>query len=127
MILLGISTSSVNNFIQLLGILFIFVLVLVLTYFTTRWIASYQKGHSFNKNLKVVETLKLTTNKYIQIVKAGDVYLVIGIGKDEITFLTSLTKEQLNEDTLQELEKDSGTVENFSEVLKKFKEHLPKK
>ncbi len=127
MILLGISTSSVNNFIQLLGILFIFVLVLVLTYFTTRWIASYQKGHSFNKNLKVVETLKLTTNKYIQIVKAGGVYLVIGIGKDEITFLTSLTKEQLNEDTLQELEKDSGTVENFSEVLKKFKEHLPKK
>ena len=53
--------------------------------------------------------------------------MVIGIGKDEITFLTMLTKEQLNAESLEELENSSGTVENFSEVLKKFKDHLPKK
>ena len=98
-----------------------------LTYLTTKWIASYQKGRSFNKNLQVVETLKLTTNKYIQIIRAGDAYMAIGIGKDEITFLTMLTKEQLNAESLEELENSSGTVENFSEVLKKFKDHLPKK
>ncbi len=125
--MLEVSTGSVNSFFQLLGVLVIFVLVLLLTYFTTKWIASYQKGRSYNKNLQVIETLKLTTNKYIQIVKAGDAYMVIGLGKDEITFLTMLTKEQLSEETLEELENNSGTVESFSEVLKKFKDHLPKK
>ena len=127
MILLEVRTGSVSNFFQLLGVLVIFVLVLGLTYLTTKWIASYQKGRSFSKNLQVVETLKLTTNKYIQIISAGDAYMAIGIGKDEITFLTMLTKEQLNAESLEELENSSGTVENFSEVLKKFKDHLPKK
>lgn len=127
MILLEVRTGSVSNFFQLLGVLVIFVMVLGLTYLTTKWIASYQKGRSFNKNLQVVETLKLTTNKYIQIIRAGDAYMAIGIGKDEITFLTMLTKEQLNAESLEELENSSGTVENFSEVLKEFKDHLPKK
>ena len=128
MILLGISANSVNNFIQLIGILFIFLLVLALTYFTTKWIASYQKGHSYNKNLKIIETLRLTTNKYIQIVEAGDVYLVIAIGKDEVTFLTQLTKEQLKEGTFEETVNPSrATGENFGEILNKLKEHLPKK
>lgn len=127
MVLLEAGTSGVESFGMLIGTLFIFILVLGLTYFTTKWIASYQKGHSYNKNLRVVETLKLTTNKYIQIVKAGDVYLVIGIGKDEITFLTTLTREQLNEETIQELEKNTEITESFSEILNKFKEHLPKK
>ena len=92
MLLAGVS-SGVESFVQLLGILVVFILVLVLTYFTTKWIASYQKGHSYNKNLQVIETLKLTTNKYIQIIEAGDIYLVVAIGKDEVTFLKQLTKD----------------------------------
>ena len=88
-------TSGFDSFIQLLGVLLIFIFVLAITYFTTKWIAGYQKSRSFNKNLRIVETLRLTQNKYIQIIEAGEVYLVIGVGKDEITMLTTLTKEQL--------------------------------
>lgn len=121
-----------ESFIQLIGVLLIFVIVLALTYFTTKWIASYQQGHTQNKNLKVVETLKLTPNKYLQIIEAGDVYLVIGIGKEEITFLTQLTKEQLSEEYFQDLKTTDGTGQDgsnqsFHEILKNFKEHLPKK
>lgn len=117
-----------ESFLQLLGILVVFILVLVLTYFTTKWIASYQKGHSYNKNLRVIETLKLTTNKYIQIIEAGDVYLVVAIGKDEVTYLTKLSKEQLKEGTLEDAVSTSkATGENFGEILNKFKGHIPKK
>ena len=63
-------TSSFESFMQLIGVLLIFIFVLVITYLATRWIASYQRGHSFNKNLQVIETLKITANKYIQIVEA---------------------------------------------------------
>ena len=128
MVLLAGVSSGVESFAQLLGLLVVFVLILVLTYYTTKWIASYQKGHSYNKNLKIIETLRLTTNKYIQIVEAGDVYLVIAIGKDGVTFLTQLTKEQLKEGTFEETVNPSrATGENFGEILNKLKEHLPKK
>ena len=97
MILLQMKTSGFDSFIQLLGVLLIFIFVLAITYFTTKWIAGYQKSRSFNKNLRIIETLRLTQNKYIQIIEAGEVYLVIGVGKDEITMLTTLTKEQLHD------------------------------
>ena len=120
-------TSGFDSFIQLLGVLLIFIFVLAITYFTTKWIAGYQKSRSFNKNLRVVETLRLTQNKYIQIIEAGEVYLVIGVGKDEITMLTTLTKEQLHDLDTYEVIKQTEAGENFQEILKKIKERLPKK
>lgn len=127
MTLLQIKTSGFSNFMQLLGVLLIFVFVLAITYLTTRWIAGYQKSRSFNKNLKVIETLKLTQNKYIQIIEAGEVYLVIGVGKDEISMLTTLTKEQLKDLDTYEVTKQKEAGENFQEILNRLKDHLPKK
>lgn len=127
MTLLQMKTSGFSNFMQLLGVLLIFVFVLAITYFTTKWIAGYQKSRSFNKNLKVIETLRLTQNKYIQIVEAGEVYLVIGVGKDEITMLTTLTKEQLKDLDTYEVTKQKEAGENFQEILNRLKDHLPKK
>ena len=103
-------TSGFDSFIQLLGVLLIFIFVLAITYFTTKWIAGYQ-----------------TQNKYIQIIEAGEVYLVIGVGKDEITMLTTLTKEQLHDLDTYEVIKQTEAGENFQEILKKIKERLPKK
>ena len=123
---IAVRTSSFESFVQLIGVLLIFVFVLVITYLATRWIASYQKGHSFNKNLRVIETLKITTNKYIQIIEAGDEYLVIAIGKDEVQLLTKLKREQL-----KEISSDEGitgiSTESFKEILEKWKKHIPKK
>lgn len=121
-------SSGIDSFIQLVWVLLIFIFVLIVTYFVTKWIAGYQKGRTYNKNLKIIDTIKLTTNKYIQIVEVGDEYLVIAIGKDEITLLTKLTKEQLEirpEDSLLPEYKDVG--ESFADVLEKLKKHLPKK
>ena len=127
MTLLQMKTSGFSNFMQLLGVLLIFVFVLAITYFTTKWIAGYQKSRSFNKNLKVIETLRLTQNKYIQIVEAGEIYLVIGVGKDEITMLTTLTKEQLKDLDTYEVTKQKEAGENFQEILTRLKDHVPKK
>ena len=119
-------TSSFESFMQLIGVLLIFIFVLVITYLATRWIASYQRGHSFNKNLQVIETLKITANKYIQIVEAGDEYLVIAIGKDEVRLLTKLTREKLKEMPSEQM--PSGiSSESFKEILEKWKKHIPKK
>lgn len=118
--------TSFDSFLQLIGVLLIFLFVLVITYFTTRWIAGYQKGRTFQNNLKVIETLKITTNKYIQIVQAGEEFLVIAIGKDEIHLLSKLSKEQLK-DIPAEVDTNVFQSDNFKEILDKFKERLPKK
>lgn len=119
--------STGENFFQLLIVLFCFVAVLGLTYLTTKWIAGYQKGLSGKKNLEVVETMQLAANKYVQIIRVGlDVYYVIGVGKEEISLLGQVTREQLME--FPETDGNSGApVVGFDEILKKFRDKLPKK
>lgn len=125
MVKLAVQASRLNNLAEILSLLLILVFVLSLTYFVTRWVAVYQKGQMHNRNLQVVETLRITNNKFIQIVKAGEEYLVIAIGKDEVHLLTRLTKEQLEK--LPANDTDRESVGNFKDILEKMKEHLPKK
>ena len=92
--LLAIS-SRTDSYLQFLTVLVLFVFVLFITYFTTRFIANYQKNKINGKNIEVIETARISSNKYLQIVKAGNHYLLIAIGKDEIHMLTELTEEEL--------------------------------
>ena len=86
-----------NGVLQLVTVLFIFIFVLVITYVTTRWIAKQQKAQMYNKNIEVIETYKVTPNKYIQIVRTGDKFLAIAICKDTITMLAELSKDEVDE------------------------------
>lgn len=126
MYIAAVQTSSLSNFLQLVNVFLIFLFVLGATYLTTRWVARYQKGHSFNKNLRIIETLKITANKYIQIVQAGDEYLVIAIGKDEVCLLTKLTEDQL-EILPDNMSGSEIGADSFKEILDKIKHHIPKK
>lgn len=106
-----------NSFVQLMTMLIVFAFVLVLTYFATRFVAKYQKGMADNKrNIQVIETFRLTTNKYIQIIRAGEKYLVVGIGKDTITMLTELSEEEI-----QFAEETEYAGIKFQDVLEKAK------
>ncbi len=112
-----------ESFVQFVTMLIIFVLVLAATYATTRFIANYQKGAAgAGKNIQVIETFRLTTNKYIQIIKTGEKYLVIGIGKDTITMLAELSKEEISF-----VQEQAPAVLNFKDVLEKVKSFRQKK
>lgn len=126
MIKLAVQTSRLNNLAEILSLLLILAFVLVLTYFVTKWVAVYQKGQMRGHNLQVIETLRVTNNKLIQIVKAGDEYLVVAIGKDEMHLLTRLTKEQLEVLPANDFAGEFP-VGSFKDVFEKMKEHLPKK
>jgi flagellar protein FliO/FliZ len=116
--------NSLDSFLQLIGVLLIFVFVLFVTYLTTRWLGGYQKVHSRNKNLQIIESIHVGNNKLVSIIAAGTKYLVISVGKDEVHLLAELTKEQLVESSEGE---SSAEQESFQEILKKFKEKIPKK
>lgn len=92
-------SSALGSFIQLLGVLIIFLFVLAITYFTTKWIGNYQKTNFANKNLQIVESIRVGNNKFIAIVKAGEVYLVVAVGKDDVTLLTAAYRRTIKRST----------------------------
>lgn len=105
--------------------LLIFVAVLVLTYYSTKWIANYQKAHTVNRNLELIETIKVSTNKYISIVRTGsDKYLIVGVGKDGLVLLGELQENEVIPAS-ENSSMDSGS--SFQDVLKKFGDSFPKK
>lgn len=106
---------------QFLTVLVIFIAVLALTYLTTRWTANYQKGRLSGKNVEAIETFRLAANKYIQIVRVGDTYLVLALCKDSVTMLTQLSGEQLS---LAGPEQNGGF--RFQDLLEKAKKGKPK-
>lgn len=110
-------SSRLESIWQLFTVTIIFIIVLGFAYFTTRWISKLQKRQTVNRNIEVVETFKITTNKYIQIIRTGEKYLVIAIAKDTVTMLSEIDKEQL--DLLSEQVEQK---ENFSEILSRIKE-----
>lgn len=113
-------SSSLNSFLQLLGAILIFLFILVITYFTTKWVGGFQKTQMKGGNLQVIETVRIANNQLLQVVKAGEKYLVIAVSKERVTMLTELPAEQLKETT-------QDSQEDFQTILNKFKEHFPKK
>lgn len=122
-----LSGTSFGNFLDLIGVLFVFVLILILTYYTTRWIGNYQKVHQTTKNLRIIETLRLSNTKYIQIIQAGTEYFVIAVGKDEINLLAQLSEEQMKEVPDDLNQNGTFSQNSFQDILNKRKEHFPKK
>ena len=88
-------TGNTDSYAQFITVLIIFVLVLAVTALVTRWIANYQKEQSVNVNIEVIETTRISGNKYIQIVRLGEKYVAIAVCKDTVTLLGEISKEQL--------------------------------
>lgn len=114
MLLTGMNTADSVS--QLITVLFIFVLVLAITLYTTRWIARYQKGQRSGSNIDVVETCPVGNGKYIQIVRLADTYVAIAVCKDTVTLLAELPKEQIEFPA-----GDGKTSLRFGELLRKAK------
>ncbi len=109
-----------DGYIQFVTVLILFVFVLGITYLVTKWIANYQKGKTIVGNLEVIETCRITSNKFVQIVRAGSKYLVIGLGKDEIHILSELSEEEL--DLQDSHEEKTASFRSIFDEVKRLKE-----
>ncbi|MCM1467201.1 MAG: flagellar biosynthetic protein FliO [Alistipes sp.] len=106
--------SSVS---QLLTVVLIFIFVLVLTYWTTRLAGNYKKQQMAGKNIQVMETVGISASKYLQIVKIGGKYIVIGVSKDTITYLCEINEDELD------FSNNNGAGESFKSILEKLKKN----
>lgn len=98
-------SASFRSLMQLIGVLIIFVFVLIITYFTTKWVGGFQKIQMSKGNLMVLETIRIANGKFLQLVKA-------------------LTEDQLSVQTSDDMK---NSQENFQEIFSRLKDHFPKK
>ena len=117
-------SSRIEAFAQLITLLIIFIFVLAVTYYVTRFVGNYQKNKLSGSNINILETMRIANNKYIQIVKIGSRVFAISVAKDTVSYLC-----ELDEDELIYKESSSGKMlinnDNFKEILEKFKKDKP--
>ena len=106
---------GVDSYLQLVSVLIIFVVVLAATLYVTKWMANYQKGATSCKNIEIIDTCKISTNKYIQIVRVGERRIVLGITDGQITNLGDVNGDELILDGTED------QTLNFKDVLDKIK------
>ena len=110
------ASGSLESFVQFITILLLFLFVLAITYVVTRWVSGIQKIQMTGKNMELVETMRISNSKYLQIVRTGEKYLVIAVCKDTVTMLSELSADEIS--------LSSETEENslsFREILDKIK------
>ena len=104
-----------DSYVQFITVLLLFVFVLAVTALVTRWIGGYQKGKSSGMNMELLEALRLSNNKYIQLVRIGRKYLALAVCKDTVTMLSEIPEEELHFS-----EGSTSGVSSFKDVLTKI-------
>lgn len=113
-------SGEMESFLQFCTVLIIFIFVLLITWASTKWIANAQKGLKNGSNIEIIETQSLAANKYLQIIKVGDQYLLIAVCKDTVTMLAEIPAEQIQ---ISE-ESKTGTAD-FKKILDVAKRSIP--
>lgn len=114
--------GSLESLAQVVTLFIIFILVLAITYFSTKWIGGIQKEKMIGSNVKILETMRISNSKYIQIVKIGNQCFAIAVCKDTVTYLCEVKEEEL-------VYRDSSAgkfhADSFKAILDKYKKDKP--
>lgn len=111
--------STTNNVLQLIGLVILLLVILVAAYYTSKLVGKYKLGQLRNSNIQVIEAFRISPNKMIQLVKIGNKYLVLGIGKDSITYITELDEGEI---IIHDTEGDKPSFRQIFERIKGKKE-----
>lgn len=110
-------SNGVNSVAQFFTVFIIFLFVLAITYFSTKVIAGIEKKRMICGNMELLDALRISNNKYLQIVKIGERYLCIAVCKDTVTMLLELKKEDIKEIRPESMPVDFQVL--FDKVKKK--------
>jgi flagellar protein FliO/FliZ len=109
--------SSVSGgFWQLIGLVFLLIIILIAAYYTSRYIAGLKMGQLKKSNFQVIDSYRISATKVLQIIKVGNRYLLLAIGKDTISLLTELDEAEVMLREFPQVERLS-----FKQILDKFK------
>jgi len=106
--------NSANSVAQFLTLVLLFLFVLGITWFATRYIAGIQKNKMSGSNIEVMETARINQNAYIQVVKIGEKVVSLAVSKDSITKICEHSEDEF----VYEVQK-LPELKDFGSLLKK--------
>lgn len=117
------STFSILG--QFFFLIVIFVFILFLAYFTTKFLAGWKIKTTNKGNINIIETISIGTNS-IHIIKVSEQYFLISSSKEGIRLISELKEPNLTENSFNlELNKHKFK-EYFNMHLGKFKDRSEK-
>lgn len=105
-------STPMTPVVQFFNIVLLVAAVGALAYFTTKLIGRGKIGSS-GRNLQVIETIGVGPQSFIQILRVGTQYVLVGVTRGQITKLSELDSSQL---TLPE----PGQSVGFESFLSRF-------
>ena len=111
-----LTMETLGGIAQFITVLILFVIVLWVTWAVTKWTAGYQKGKWAGGNIEMLESFRIASDKYVQIIRVADKYLAVAVAKDTVTLLA-----ELEEQTLLFPGDAGGGQMNFREILEKVR------
>lgn len=107
--------NLLQNSLKLFGLVIIFVLIIVACYYVTRFVGSRNVGAMRENNIKLIDMYRINQNQCILIVCVGSRYFLLASGKDSVSMLSELEK-----DDLQALPMNSGKPIRFQDIFTSF-------
>jgi len=107
--------SPMQLFGQMIQLAVVFGVVIALAFLFTRWIAGVRYRRGSGANLQLLESIALSQQTYLQLVRAGKRYFVVGLTKSSITHICELDETEI---TLADF--SAGDILAFEKHLKKY-------
>lgn len=115
-----LAVGMVDSIVKFISAVVVFIFVLAATYMTTRFIGNYQKKTMHGHNFDVIETYRISSTKYLQLIRIGTEYAVIAVCKDTVTMICKMNKDEI-EIPEEEEPKSNKSLTTFSEMFEQMK------
>lgn len=124
MSVLIVGQSALASFLKLIMLFIAFILILVASYYVTKWYAKSGFIRKQTNNMEIVDTFSMGPNRQICILRIGQRYVAVSVCKEQINFLMEIPEEELQ----FESEMPAAAEMPFKDILKEMAEKcfLPK-
>ena len=103
-------------FFELLGLLFAFGAILLLCYYTTKFIGKKMTNGTRNKNMKIIETLSLGLDRCLYLILVGNKYFLFLSSKKGLELVSEINTE-INTGDLVEQDETTANVFDFKRIF----------
>lgn len=113
--------SSLQSILELIGIVIIFLIILAAAYLASVFVGKTQgKGYlARQKNIKLIETFRISSSQFLQIVKIGNRYFALAVSRNHIELIAELSEDEIF------LQETVDATIPFQNIFEKVKEKLP--
>jgi len=93
-----LNNSAAGRVFTVLFTLVIFAGILYLAYLTTKYIGKKYSvgGGLYGRNIKILDTVRLSQDKLLMRVKAGDKTVLMGVSKEHMEYICDVDEKQLD-------------------------------